>query len=44
MHVIYTLQYFVTSYDTDPYIRWLLDNTRIHILPVSIRQSEITVS
>lgn len=27
------LQYLVTSYDTDPYIKWLLDSTRIHILP-----------
>lgn len=30
---LYNFQYFVTSYNTDPYIRWLLDNTRIHILP-----------
>lgn len=27
------IQYFVTSYNTDPFIKWLLDNTRIHILP-----------
>lgn len=27
------LQYLVNSYSVDPYIRWLLDNTRIHILP-----------
>ncbi|KAE8745102.1 hypothetical protein FOCC_FOCC008277 [Frankliniella occidentalis] len=26
-------QYLVNSYETDPYIKWLLDNTRIHILP-----------
>ncbi|PSN45052.1 hypothetical protein C0J52_04007 [Blattella germanica] len=25
--------YLVTSYNSDPYIKWLLDNTRIHILP-----------
>lgn len=30
LHLIYHL---VTSYTTDPYIRWLLDNTRIHIMP-----------
>jgi len=23
----------VTSYSSDSYIKWLLDNTRIHILP-----------
>ncbi|XP_060522719.1 carboxypeptidase M isoform X3 [Cylas formicarius] len=27
------VHYLVTSYSTDPYIRWLLDNTRIHIMP-----------
>lgn len=27
------MQYLVNSYATDPYIKWLLDNTRIHILP-----------
>ncbi|KAL1494932.1 hypothetical protein ABEB36_010437 [Hypothenemus hampei] len=27
------IQYLVTSYQTDNYIKWLLDNTRIHILP-----------
>lgn len=26
-------QYLVNSYAVDPYIRWLLDNTRIHVLP-----------
>jgi hypothetical protein len=28
-----SLQYLVTSYSSDSYIKWLLDNTRIHILP-----------
>lgn len=23
----------MTNYNTDRYIRWLLDNTRIHIMP-----------
>ncbi|XP_030764028.1 carboxypeptidase M-like isoform X2 [Sitophilus oryzae] len=27
------IHYLVTSYNTDPYIKWLLDNTRIHIMP-----------
>lgn len=31
--MLHLIQYFVTSYNTDPYIKWLLDNTRIHILP-----------
>lgn len=31
--VLFALQYLVNSYSTDPYIKWLLDNTRIHILP-----------
>ncbi|XP_055389598.1 carboxypeptidase D isoform X2 [Condylostylus longicornis] len=31
--LLHLIQYFVTSYYTDPYIKWLLDNTRIHILP-----------
>lgn len=26
-------QYLVQNYNTDPYIKWLLDNTRIHIMP-----------
>ncbi|XP_015121016.1 carboxypeptidase M isoform X2 [Diachasma alloeum] len=30
LHLIHLL---VTKYGTDPYITWLLDNTRIHILP-----------
>ena len=25
--------HLVQNYDTDYYIRWLLDNTRIHIMP-----------
>lgn len=28
-----TFQFLVTSYGSDAYITWLLDNTRIHILP-----------
>ncbi|XP_039292676.1 carboxypeptidase D isoform X2 [Nilaparvata lugens] len=31
--MLHLIQYLVTSYTTDPYIKWLLDNTRIHILP-----------
>lgn len=31
--LLHLIQYFVTSYETDPYIKWLLDNTRIHIMP-----------
>lgn len=31
--MLHLIQYFVTSYNTDPYIKWLLENTRIHILP-----------
>lgn len=31
--MLHLIQYFVTTYNTDPYIKWLLDNTRIHILP-----------
>lgn len=31
--LLHMIQYLVSSYSTDPYIRWLLDNTRIHILP-----------
>lgn len=26
-------QYLVTAYETDSYIKWLLDNTRIHLMP-----------
>jgi len=28
-----SFQYLVTSYSSDSYIKWLLDNTRIHIMP-----------
>ncbi|XP_069703169.1 carboxypeptidase D isoform X3 [Periplaneta americana] len=31
--MLHLIHYLVTSYNTDPYIKWLLDNTRIHILP-----------
>ncbi|XP_037294533.1 carboxypeptidase M isoform X2 [Manduca sexta] len=31
--LLHLIQYLVTSYDTDPYIKWLLDNTRIHLMP-----------
>ncbi|XP_072157235.1 carboxypeptidase D isoform X2 [Bemisia tabaci] len=31
--MLHLIQYLVNSYNTDPYIKWLLDNTRIHILP-----------
>ncbi|XP_049952282.1 carboxypeptidase M isoform X1 [Schistocerca serialis cubense] len=31
--MLHLIHYLVTSYHTDPYIKWLLDNTRIHILP-----------
>lgn len=31
--LLHLIQYFVTSYNTDPFIKWLLDNTRIHIMP-----------
>lgn len=31
--LLHLIEYFVTSYASDPYIKWLLDNTRIHIMP-----------
>ncbi|XP_053678479.1 carboxypeptidase M [Anopheles nili] len=31
--LLHLIQYLVSSYGSDPYIKWLLDNTRIHILP-----------
>lgn len=31
--LLHLIEYFVTSYHTDTYIKWLLDNTRIHIMP-----------
>lgn len=31
--LLHLIQYLVSNYETDPYIKWLLDNTRIHIMP-----------
>ena len=31
--LVTAFQYLVQNYNEDEYIRWLLDNTRIHILP-----------
>merc|ERR1712020_257041 len=31
--MLHTILHLVQNYDTDYYIRWLLDNTRIHIMP-----------
>ncbi|EZA59459.1 Carboxypeptidase M [Ooceraea biroi] len=31
--MLHLIHFFVTSYGSDPYVTWLLDNTRIHILP-----------
>lgn len=31
--LLHLIQYLITSYTSDPYVKWLLDNTRIHILP-----------
>ncbi|XP_069359345.1 carboxypeptidase D isoform X4 [Maniola hyperantus] len=31
--LLHLIRYLVTSYDTDSYIKWLLDNTRIHLMP-----------
>ncbi|CAG5045957.1 unnamed protein product [Parnassius apollo] len=31
--LLHLIQYLVTSYETDSYIKWLLDNTRIHLMP-----------
>ena len=31
--MLHLILHLVKSYDTDYYIRWLLDNTRIHIMP-----------
>ncbi|XP_057321278.1 carboxypeptidase M isoform X2 [Microplitis mediator] len=31
--MLHLIHYLVTKYGSDPYITWLLDNTRIHILP-----------
>ena len=30
---LHMILYLVQNYDTDYYVRWLLDNTRIHIMP-----------
>lgn len=31
--LLHLVQYLASSYSTDSYIKWLLDNTRIHLLP-----------
>ncbi|XP_075157374.1 carboxypeptidase D isoform X5 [Haematobia irritans] len=31
--LLHLIQYLVSSYETDQYVKWLLDNTRIHIMP-----------
>ena len=31
--MLHLILYLVQNYDTDYYVRWLLDNTRIHIMP-----------
>ncbi|XP_050680054.1 carboxypeptidase M-like isoform X1 [Leptidea sinapis] len=31
--LLHLIQYLVTSYESDAYIKWLLDNTRIHLMP-----------
>ena len=31
--MLHTILHLVQNYNTDYYIRWLLDNTRIHIMP-----------
>ncbi|EEB11212.1 carboxypeptidase M precursor, putative [Pediculus humanus corporis] len=31
--MLHLIDYLVQNYNTDPYIKWLLDNTRIHIMP-----------
>uniref|UniRef100_A0A0A9Y9I8 Carboxypeptidase M n=2 Tax=Lygus hesperus TaxID=30085 RepID=A0A0A9Y9I8_LYGHE len=31
--MLHLIQYLVNNYNTDSYVKWLLDNTRIHILP-----------
>ncbi|CAK1551144.1 unnamed protein product [Leptosia nina] len=31
--LLHLIQYLVTSYESDSYVRWLLDNTRIHLMP-----------
>ena len=31
--MLHLILYLVQNYDTDYYVRWLLDNTRIHLMP-----------
>ncbi|XP_063904690.1 carboxypeptidase M isoform X1 [Zophobas morio] len=31
--MLHLIHHLVTNYHVDPYIRWLMDNTRIHIMP-----------
>ena len=31
--MLHLILYLVQNYDTDYYVRWLLDNTRIHVMP-----------
>ncbi|XP_065307981.1 uncharacterized protein [Dermacentor albipictus] len=31
--MLHLIEHLITGYDTDPRIRWLLDNTNIHIMP-----------
>ncbi|KAI5637245.1 zinc carboxypeptidase domain-containing protein [Phthorimaea operculella] len=31
--LLHLIHHLVTSYDTDAYVKWLLDNTRIHLMP-----------
>ncbi|CAN8016802.1 unnamed protein product, partial [Ixodes persulcatus] len=31
--MVYLIEHLLTRYDTDAYVRYLLDNTRIHIMP-----------
>lgn len=31
--MLHLIHHLVTSYSSEPYVRWLMDNTRIHILP-----------
>ena len=33
LEIILMFQYLVKNYSTDSYVRWLLDNTRIHLMP-----------
>ena len=31
--MLHLILYLVQNYDSDYYVRWLLDNTRIHVMP-----------